>query len=90
MKPVTIADAPAFLNTNDKAMWVLGYNAAVERAQADEKPWPLTGCTGPLSDCDMEDAPGVTAPRVGRGSAGEALQAIVEWAADSVKEDQRG
>jgi sulfur carrier protein ThiS len=30
MKRVTIADAPASLNTNDKAMWVLGFNDAVE------------------------------------------------------------
>lgn len=28
MKHATIADAPAVLNTNDKAMWVLGYNAS--------------------------------------------------------------
>lgn len=32
MKRATIADAPAVLNMNDKAMWVLGYNAAAERA----------------------------------------------------------
>lgn len=30
MKRATIADAPAVLNTNDKAMWVLGFNAAAE------------------------------------------------------------
>ena len=27
---ITIADAPDCLNTNDKAMWVLGYQAAIE------------------------------------------------------------
>lgn len=27
---ITIADAPECLNTNDKAMWVLGYQAAIE------------------------------------------------------------
>ena len=27
---ITIADAPDCLNTNDKAMWVLGYEAAIE------------------------------------------------------------
>jgi hypothetical protein len=31
----TIADAPAQLNTNDKAMWVLGYNQAEEDRTAD-------------------------------------------------------
>jgi hypothetical protein len=31
MKRATIADAPAVLNTNDKAMWVLGFNAALDR-----------------------------------------------------------
>lgn len=25
-----------------------------------EKPWPFTGTSGPLTDCDMEDAPSVT------------------------------
>lgn len=30
MKPATLADAPAVLNTNDRAMWVLGFNAALE------------------------------------------------------------
>lgn len=30
--PATISDAPAFLNLNDRAMWVLGFNAAVEAA----------------------------------------------------------
>jgi hypothetical protein len=33
MKQATIADAPAVLNTNDQAMWVLGFNAAVEAMQ---------------------------------------------------------
>lgn len=28
---------------------------------SSEKPWPFTGCTGPLTDCDMEAASGVTA-----------------------------
>lgn len=28
----TIKDAPACLNTNDKAMWVLGYNEGIESA----------------------------------------------------------
>jgi hypothetical protein len=39
MKQATIADAPAVLNTSDKAMWVLGYNAAVEALAARLKPW---------------------------------------------------
>lgn len=30
----SITDAPAVLNLNDKAMWVLGYNDALSRAQA--------------------------------------------------------
>lgn len=30
MKRATINDAPAVLNLNDKAMWVLGYNAALD------------------------------------------------------------
>lgn len=30
MKQATISDAPKVLNTNDRAMWVLGYNAAAE------------------------------------------------------------
>ena len=30
MKRATIADAPDCLNTNDKAMWVLGWNECVE------------------------------------------------------------
>lgn len=30
MKRATISDAPTVLNTNDRAMWVLGFNAAVE------------------------------------------------------------
>ena len=38
MKRASIADAPAILNTNDKAMWVLGFNAAAEQ-QASK---PLT------------------------------------------------
>jgi hypothetical protein len=32
MNSATIKDAPAFLNLNDKAMWVLGYNACLEKA----------------------------------------------------------
>jgi hypothetical protein len=35
MKLATIKDAPGALNTNDKAMWVLGHNAAVETLDAD-------------------------------------------------------
>ena len=30
MKHITIEDAPAVLNTNDKAMWVLGYNEGID------------------------------------------------------------
>jgi hypothetical protein len=30
MKPATISDAPKVLNINDRAMWVLGFNAAIE------------------------------------------------------------
>ena len=30
MEKANIGDAPAFLNLNDKAMWVLGYNEAVQ------------------------------------------------------------
>ena len=58
MKRVTIADAPAVLNTNDKAMWVLGYNEAVEAAEK-ERPWPFTGIGGGLaiSDLDEQDSP---------------------------------
>lgn len=39
MKLATLADAPATLNINDRAMWVLGFNAAVEAATADLKQW---------------------------------------------------
>jgi hypothetical protein len=37
--PVTIEAAPAVLNTNDKAMWVLGFNEALDtiRAAGPEK-----------------------------------------------------
>jgi hypothetical protein len=31
VKRATISDAPAMLNTNDRAMWVLGFNEAAER-----------------------------------------------------------
>jgi hypothetical protein len=34
MKQATIKDAPAVLNTNDRAMWVLGFNEALERCRA--------------------------------------------------------
>lgn len=34
MKQATIFDAPQVLNTNDRAMWVLGYNTAVQQAAA--------------------------------------------------------
>lgn len=34
MNQVTIQDAPPFLNLNDQAMWVLGYNEAVEKLKA--------------------------------------------------------
>lgn len=30
MKRATIEDAPAILNTNDKAMWVIGYNEGID------------------------------------------------------------
>lgn len=40
MKEVTIKDAPAVLNINDRAMWVLGFNAAVEAIRG--APPPLT------------------------------------------------
>ncbi len=30
MKRATISEAPAILNLNDKAMWVLGHNAVVD------------------------------------------------------------
>jgi hypothetical protein len=33
VKQSTIADAPAILNMNDRAMWVLGWNAAAEASQ---------------------------------------------------------
>lgn len=32
MKRATINDAPKVLNINDRAMWVLGYNAALDAA----------------------------------------------------------
>lgn len=35
MKRVTVSDAPAFLNLNDKAMWVLGFNAAADATQRE-------------------------------------------------------
>lgn len=35
MKRVTIEDAPAVLNLNDRAMWVLGFNEALERCAAE-------------------------------------------------------
>ena len=31
-------------------------------AQEGGKPWPFTGCSGPLTDCDMPDAAGVLEP----------------------------
>lgn len=37
MKRVTIEDAPAVLNLNDRAMWVLGFNEALERCAAEVK-----------------------------------------------------
>lgn len=37
MQAVTIQNAPQFLNINDQAMWVLGYNEAVQKMQC-------TGC----------------------------------------------
>lgn len=36
MKHATIAEAPTVLNTNDKAMWVLGYNAALDAYEAPD------------------------------------------------------
>lgn len=35
MKRVTVSDAPACLNLNDKAMWVLGFNAAADANQRE-------------------------------------------------------
>lgn len=32
IKRVTLADAPQFLNLNDQAMWVLGWNEGYEAA----------------------------------------------------------
>jgi hypothetical protein len=37
MKRATISDAPAFLNTNDKAFWVTGWNECAEGAEAAVK-----------------------------------------------------
>lgn len=38
MKRATINDAPAVLNINDRAMWVLGFNAAIEAAGQQPEP----------------------------------------------------
>jgi hypothetical protein len=36
----------------------------------DDEPWPFTGCSGPLTDCDMEDAAGVPdAAKTGDGGS---------------------
>lgn len=37
MKRVTVADAPAVLNTNDKAFWATGWNDCAEVAEAAVK-----------------------------------------------------
>lgn len=37
MKRVTVADAPAVLNTNDKAFWAIGWNDCAEAAEAAVK-----------------------------------------------------
>jgi hypothetical protein len=35
LKRVTVSDAPAFLNTNDKAFWAIGWNDCVESVEAE-------------------------------------------------------
>lgn len=42
MKQATIANAPTVLNVNDKAMWVLGHNAAVDALDAIPTNWELS------------------------------------------------
>ena len=37
IREATIGDAPEFLNTNDKAMWVLGFNEGRQSLQEDSK-----------------------------------------------------
>jgi hypothetical protein len=72
MKHATIADAPAVLNTNDKAMWVLGYNAAVDAMPKAEMQWPFTGMGGGLAitDLDEQDSPDDAGVGVGGGGQG--------------------
>jgi hypothetical protein len=43
MKLATIADAPAVLNTNDKAMWVTGWNECAAQWQAAIAEQPVVG-----------------------------------------------
>lgn len=47
MKRATISDAPAVLNLQDKAMWVLGFNAAVDALAA----LPGTSDLGNVIEC---------------------------------------
>jgi len=37
MKRVTVADAPAVLNTNDRAFWAIGWNDCAEVAESAVK-----------------------------------------------------
>lgn len=64
MKRAAIWDAPAALNTNDKAMWVLGFNAALEAA-----------CSKPDATCGVrEGRPALTwSPAPNRSEWGEGM-----------------
>ena len=37
MRKVTTGDAPTFINLNDKAFWVLGYNAAIRDMEQEAR-----------------------------------------------------
>ncbi|MCO8250259.1 hypothetical protein [Comamonas thiooxydans] len=71
---ITIADAPDCLNTNDKAMWVLGYEAAIEArgqclhqiqepAAAEQAAWHAgrAQATGSVSNATSQAAPAAVA-----------------------------
>lgn len=96
MKPATIADAPSALNLNDKAMWVLGYNAAAEssanvaRAYVDmihsveqrcmAADGPVTPTHAEITDDELRKVYALAAATAGVQSTAEPIPANVYWA----------
>lgn len=84
MTPKTIADAPRPLNTNDKAMWVLGYNEAQERLAPElERTQQALDMLAGLHPCLTTDDPAEMAKQIFDAVMSERsahAQEVTNWA----------